>query len=116
MNDKELLLAAAKAAGYDDAEFHSFDGMETRHGLSEAIWSDKQYKETSSGFWNPLFDDGHALVLAVKLKIDIKQYDDHVVGWFHGGYIGTGQIMYEGDPYAATRRAIVRAAASISEK
>jgi hypothetical protein len=49
------------------------------------------------------------------LKIDVKHYDDYVVGWFDGGYIGTGKIMYEGDAYAATRRAITRAAAAIGE-
>jgi hypothetical protein len=98
MIDKELLELAAKAAGVE-------------------------CKKTPIGFylldedrnWNPLTDDGDALRLAVKLKIDVKHYDDYVVGWFDGGYIGTGKIMYEGEPYEATRRAITRAAAAIGE-
>ena len=98
MIDKELLELAAKAAGVE-------------------------CKKTPIGFylldedrnWNPLTDDGDALRLAVKLKIDVKHYDDYVVGWFDGGYIGTGKIMYEGEPYAATRRAITRAAAAIGK-
>jgi hypothetical protein len=98
MTDKELLELAAKAAGVE-------------------------CKKTPIGFylldedrnWNPLTDDGDALRLAVKLKIDVKHYDDYVVGWFDGGYIGTGKIMYEGEPYAATRRAITRAAAEIGK-
>ena len=100
MTDKEMLELAAKAAGID-YHIDTLDGCE---------------KLVSSGFvWNPLFDDGQALRLAVKMKIDIKHYDDYVVGWFDGGYIGTGKIMYEGHPCAATRRAIVRAAAEIGK-
>jgi hypothetical protein len=94
MTDKELLELAAKAAGIEINWFK---------------W------ERLTGQWNPLTDDGDALRLAVKLKIDVKHYDDYVVGWFDGGYIGTGKIMYEGDPYAATRRAITRAAAEIGK-
>lgn len=44
---------------------------------------------------------------------DIKQYVNHAVAWFGGGYIGTGRVFYDGDPCAATRRAIVLAAAEI---
>ena len=100
MTDKELLELAAKAAG-----------------LHLSWWHERgAFLDTSTlEMWNPLIDDGDALRLAVKLKIDIKHYDDYVVGWFEGGYIGTGKIMYEGDPYAATRRAIVRAAAEIGK-
>ena len=51
--------------------------------------------------WNPLTDDGDALRLAVKLKL-----------WTHSGM---GAFLDEPDPYAATRRAIVRAAAEIGK-
>jgi hypothetical protein len=103
MTDKELLELAAKAAGYSTEPY--FDG--------EYMGANRyEYTEGPSA-WNPLTDDGDALRLAVKLKIDVKHYDDYVVGWFDGGYIGTGKIMYEGDAYAATRRAITRAAAEI---
>jgi hypothetical protein len=93
MTDRELLELAAKAAGLE---------VVTPTMLTY-------------GQWNPLTDDGDAFRLAVKLKIDVKHYDDYVVGWFDGGYIGTGKIMYEGEPYAATRRAITRAAAEIGK-
>jgi hypothetical protein len=103
MTDKELLELAAKAAGLPR---RSWDYEWCRsHG----------HMVTFSDMWNPLTDDGDALRLAVKLKIDVKHYDDYVVGWFDGGYIGTGKIMYEGDAYAATRRAITRAAAEIGK-
>ena len=104
MTDRELLELAAKAA---DIELWHEDVF--TKGLTQKI--------SQSGVlcWNPLTDDGDALRLAVKLKIDVKHYDDYVVGWFDGGYIGTGKIMYEGDAYAATRRAITRAAAEIGK-
>lgn len=69
----------------------------------------------SVGVWCPPHDDGDALRLAVKLFIDIKQYADHVVAWFDGGYIGTGRVYYDGDPYEATRYAIFRAAIAIGK-
>lgn len=73
-------------------------------------WNHGGFMSDGRNAWNPLTDDGDALRLAVKLQIDVKQYRDHVVAWFDGGYIGTGRIPYDGDPCAATRRAIVLAA------
>ena len=60
------------------------------------------------GYWNPLTDDGDALRLAVKLELDVmfasvRSVDDDVNITIEAGT----------DPYAATRRAIVRAAAEI---
>jgi hypothetical protein len=106
MTDKELLELAAKAIGEkcDQLGANAFGLYKPKEGYMQP------YIE-----WNPLTDDGDALRLAVNLKIDVKHYDDYVVGWFDGGYIGTGKIMYEGDPYAATRRAITRAAAEIGK-
>jgi hypothetical protein len=101
MTDKELLELAAKAAELPECGWM---------GPAFMYVKDNQFTD-----WAPLTDDGDALRLAVKLKIDVKHYDDYVVGWFEGGYIGTGKIMYEGDPYEATRRAITRAAAEIGK-
>ena len=58
----------------------------------------------SGPFWNPLIYDGDALRLAINLDIDvakvqIKFWDKHSI-----------------NPYAATRRAIVRAAAEIGKE
>lgn len=87
MTDRELLELAAKAAGI------------------EGFWVDGfSYRvETPSGhyFWNPLTDDGEALRLAVKLGM-----------WMPSGM---DPFQKEPDPYAATRRAIVRAAAQIGK-
>ena len=64
---------------------------------------------------NPLEDDSLALRLAVKLKIDVcSEYwndDESVQAQNDNGDICVEQKGL--DPYAATRRAIVRAAAEI---
>ena len=93
--DRELLEMAAKAARYQYA----------KHGGYIVV-------DGIPGNWNPLSDDGDALRLAVKLEIEL---------WFgNGGLNASGMSMdieedYGEDPAAATRRAIVRAAAAIGE-
>jgi hypothetical protein len=94
MTDIELLVLAAKSAGLE---------VVTPTMLAY-------------GQWNPLTDDGDALRLAVKLGVQITivldgDDGDHppqtMVDWAteeHGN-----------DSYAATRRAIVRAAAEIGK-
>lgn len=92
MNDKELLQLAAKAAGIQTP-------------------------------WNPLTDDGDAFRLAVHLKIHYRQYStptlirgvwcpDGYVEACHGKYVQERELVND-DIYAATRRAIVRAAAEM---
>lgn len=115
LKDIELLEYAAKAAGYKKYYPH-YLGRDSFVTYEEEIYSEVKEKRVVAEKtldWNPLAYDGDALRLAVKLKIDVQHYDDHVVGWFDGGCIGTGMIMYEDDPYAATRRTIVMAAAEI---
>lgn len=58
--------------------------------------------------WNPLTDDGDALRLAVKMGLEVGFEGDNFV--FADG---TCSEFLTPDPYAATRRAIVRAAAEI---
>ena len=109
MSDRELLELAAKAAGID----YSHDNAHWKHEDHCAFWS---YDDlcTCGARWNPLTDDGDALRLAVKLgltvsqlmnnrEVEVNDYDETAfVNEFH-----------EPDPCAATRRAIVRAAAEI---
>ena len=98
MTDRELLEAAAKAAGANDVywcdEYHRMQiGMPHKAGIN--------YEE-----WNPLTDDGDALRLAVKLNIEAGNPGMRLsIDWEAGT-----------DPYAATRRAIVRAAAAMVEQ
>ena len=69
------------------------------------------------GEWNPLTDDGDALRLAVKLRvtphIDSNMTEAEAATQVEGGFFSEPHID---DPYAATRRAIVRAAAAMASK
>jgi hypothetical protein len=67
------------------------------------------------GYWNPLTDDGDALRLAVKLKLAFATWGSGAcaVVFLHGGRGRIVEPHYGDDPYAATRRAIVMAAAEI---
>ena len=109
MNDKELLEYAAKAAGI------------------EVYWC-----ESNSCYWLadesdsfvPLDNDGDALRLAVKLRMDLL-FDDKAIeanATYHSKQID-GETIFpwswesiEPDPYAATRRTIVRVAAAIGKE
>ena len=107
MTDKELLELAAKAAGYNFEWF----GQHFHIGIDERRFTS----------WNPLTDDGDALRLAVKLKIRIVEFDDTVVkaravSWNKGNAVCALWEPEGDDPYAATRRAIVRAAAEIGKE
>ena len=68
-------------------------------GIEVTEWSEEaQWYWTRDWHWNPLTSDADALRLAVKLGLTIVVESDSEKGK---------------DPYAATRRAIVRAAAEI---
>ncbi len=106
MNDRELLELAAKAAGNPQGKHVALGGLLMANDL----------------YWNPLVDDGDALRLAVKLGIDLMfglQMQD--------GVSCTTAMFPLADDWdavsepvndnlqAATRRAIVRAAAEIGK-
>jgi|DEB19_MinimDraft_3_1074340.scaffolds.fasta_scaffold26500_6 hypothetical protein len=99
--DRELIELAAKAAGIE-VEF--------------AVFSDDSFICFEKGGdcfrdeWNPLTDDGDALRLAVTLKIT-----PHIDGNLTDAesIVGFATKAHFNDPYAATRRAIVKAAAEI---
>ncbi len=110
MNDRELLELAAKAAGLP----HKWN----------AFWSGFYVLREDGSWdrevWNPLADDGDALRLAVKLHLRVvfhpvlrqaivMEYHDTNHEWLEN------VEDHNHDPYAATRRAIVRAAAEIEK-
>lgn len=65
--------------------------------------------------WNPLTDDGDALRLAVKLRLEFEWWKNGVS--INSDDLPPMPIEYIGsDPTAATRTAIVRAAAAIGEQ
>jgi hypothetical protein len=99
--DRELLELAAKAAGIKHSP-----------SLSAACRGERIY-------WNPLTDDGDAMRLAVKLGLHFIDIDIQLTGWtcisMHEG-VDDVLESHGNDPYAATRRAIVRAAAEIGKQ
>ena len=112
MTDRELLELAAKAAGID-AEWHSDDDADF-YAEHEGMFLKGARSPDNSTYWNPLTDDGDAFRLMVQADIDLVQFGDFARADY---MIGTGYFsvneLYGNDPYAATRRAIVRAAAEI---
>ncbi|QDJ48542.1 hypothetical protein CBR71_02965 [Bordetella hinzii] len=68
--------------------------------------------------WNPIHDDGDALRLGVRLKLKIYQAETAAIVHprMSHGYVGEAYDDNGMDKYAATRRAIVRAAAEIGAK
>lgn len=102
-SDRELLALAAKARG----------GIE----VDEDFGLIDPEKYTATQAWRPLTDDGDALRLAVKLSIHIRLWVYSCEAEDNNGR-STGMIHASdcgGDVNAATRRAIVRAAAAIGE-
>ena len=98
MSDRELLELAAKAAGYDCRWEGDGDFINLEDGLP----------------WNPRDDDddGDALRLAVKVRLTVEQWKTNEAVCYNK----SGDGVYEDygkDALAATRRAIVRAAAEI---
>ena len=107
MTDQELFEAAAKAAGL---HYHG-----ARIGRDYESCYVSSTNDTDDWFvWSPLTDDGDALRLAVKLGICTR----HHVKWSQvfSPQTGVDDFNHDGDPYAATRRAIVRAAAAMATK
>lgn len=104
--DRALLELAAKAA----------EMCVVGHNCGLLIRSDGN----KAGYrWNPLTDDGDALRLAVKLRLDVTfgfaatQINVSQFDWAEDeDRVGVQEDGRE-DPYAATRRAIVLAAAEI---
>ena len=110
MNDRELLELAAKAAGYE-VRWHENWQCFVHEGPHNT-----DTPATLAGqrlVWVPLTDDGDALRLAVKLKMEVCVWDRDTTVLTPNDDISTLSEPANGDPLAATRRAITRAAAEI---
>ena len=103
MTDRELLELAAKAAEYT---------LEDHYDAHDLYWP---WCVELGDNWCPLTNDTDALRLAVKLHLSADFFDDAIAVGYTSLDNKCAQV-YEPvgtDPYAATRRAIVRAAAEI---
>lgn len=104
--DRELLELAAFAAGHKINKL--MQGERDAIGAGDVgLWIDG-----ISTCWNPISDDGHALRLAVRLNMELLVTDEWV---FAIGDFGPNSEPRGSCPFAATRRAIVRAAAEIGK-
>jgi hypothetical protein len=103
--DREMLELAAKAAGI---KFHAYvDNEFFGRGINIG--------ELDVPLWNPLDDDGDALRLVVKLglSVEVDLCDDTTRVSETDCDLLAKHMHFDRDPEAATRRAIVRAAAHI---
>jgi hypothetical protein len=98
MTDSELTAAAARAAGID---------LEPDSGHPDGSHWMKSGTCLPDGqcVWHPLRNDAHAFRLAVTLSL----FD----GLERSASALAAEVDYDMDPIAATRRAIVRAAAAL---
>lgn len=109
----ELVELAALAAGYTI----SLDRSHATAPVDIIAYGVDDY--TYGIEWNPIVDDGDALRLAVKLNIRTEQcwFPKWTTCYYNiDGDMGHSfRVFHESDPYAATRRAIVQAAARIGQ-
>lgn len=118
MEYRELLELAAKAAGHEWRWYGAPLGPLFQIKTHNGIWI----------FWDPLSNDGDALRLAVKLRIDFTWQPamESVIAYptMHDTLEITEEYMEYSDNgipvdtyrYSALRRAIVRAAAEIGKQ
>jgi hypothetical protein len=105
-SDRELLELAAKAAG-----------MNIDFGDALLFGDDLCYFDwETGGFWNALAKDGDAFRLAVKLGMFVDVFPESYIHAQAGGSTERCDELWGTDPYAATRRAIVRAAATLAAR
>jgi hypothetical protein len=118
--DRELMELAAVAAG--------MDYLIWTPGAAPLIPANKRVVDRAC--WHPLSDDGDALRLMVKLGISTLPYPVYNEGERHSVVAKQRRKtdtlreanptevleLYGDDPYAATRKAIVRAAAEIGKE
>lgn len=104
--DRELLELAAKAAGVDCEWLDGWRGPVIGRGMASRCWL-------------PLEDDGDAFRLAVKLRLNVifEEFDgvEYACAVPSKSHQGQDDVIRD-DELAATRRAIVRAAAAICKE
>lgn len=113
MSDRQLLERAAAASGKDLAGYEWIDdpfytGFQKRNYELDG-W------EIQTQEWNPLEDDSDALRLAVTLGLTVQicnLFNVTIVEY----KIESLRVNHDNNPLAATRRAIVLAAASLCKE
>jgi hypothetical protein len=121
IEDKRLLEMAAKAAGIP--AYWSVDGTIQNRPILVVKAGGRMGTMPYEEEWNPLRDDATALRLAVALRISVMLAetdpctpDCAYAEALPGGPVWRYVSAKDDDPGAATRRAIVEAAAAIGER
>lgn len=117
MGDREILELAAKAAGVkiDD------DGPYVERPVIQSEFGKGNWVENVRFNWNPIQSDSEAFRLMIALGMDVMFSPEnveviatqHADGDFVSPFALESWTLKPQDTYAATRRAIVRAAAEI---
>lgn len=104
MNDSELTVLSAKAVGYTAIPVDEWSGIDT----------------VEAGYWNPLADDRDAFRLAVRLGFSIQSMRLSRLTLVKSSIPTPVSVKVywdaHQDEFAATRKAIVEAAAIIGER
>jgi hypothetical protein len=120
MTDRELLVLAAKAYWDDEIDdVCSVEWSEADQAIAYTHADNQDHNGADQTFiWNPLADDGDALRLAVKLGIAVYPPDElgaSATACNQGEHGRNWHVEIGSEPNAATRRAIVRAAAEVGQ-
>lgn len=115
--DKELIELAAKAIGINVVS----KLMPVFGSNNETLEFFQLFDDGKVGTWNPLKDSGDALQLVVNLHLIVGVYDSYTSVCLTNSadrlFTAEESLCWNsetnGDPYAATRKAITRAAAEI---
>ena len=112
MTDRELLELAANAAGLSHRAWNDFWG---------GFYVPREDGTWDNDEWNPLTDDGDALRLMVRLRLEPRFLDNSHSNGSEPSRVTLNNVAgivenIDADSYAATRRAIVRAAAEIGRQ
>ncbi|WP_399677221.1 hypothetical protein [Xenophilus sp.] len=104
MDDRQLLEAAARAAGIEGRYFENDNPIHC--GI---------YRAEHEYYWNPLISDSEAFRLAVKLNLTVRHYMGNTCA--QTVTPGSLSVYVEetdvDEPLTAARRAIVKAAAAM---
>ena len=113
MTDRELLEKAARAAGITLKPFEvkNVDGF----GTDSFVGFMTEPDQWPRGWFNPLDSNDDALRLAVKLHLHLGIESDAVSAWQPSVPACWASEATGADPSAATRRAIVGAAARLTQ-
>lgn len=119
--DSELLELAAKAAGLEFEWGDIFKIGEETVDCSDIPYAKGGAPDIEPAYWDPLTDDGDALSLAVNVKLVVNPFGGISPDGTRHATVYSPRLKREfdvphgSDPLAATRRAIVEAAAEIGK-